>query len=411
MSASPTRTRRRPRHAWIFLLLALSSLTGCAGGDVQGPDASSFQDALFQSPPGSEANWAVQFDGRDDRIDLDPASVGTPASLTVELWLRIDQSNKIHMVVSNTGNDFNDGFTVLVNQTNQVQFSVVRSNRASGTAVSVTALDVGTWYHVAGTYDAQGGTVKVYVNGVEQASADYSSGITYANNRDLRFGTQIKSYKRNERFLKGAIDEVRIWERARSAEEIGATMDREISGGENGLVGYWRLNEGEGNTTADLSNGATVSSVRNGELGVLQGGPIWIPAADWRVESLLQLTIVVKPGEDDGQVKQIVINPGKLPVAILSTADFSAPEQVDANSLTFGHSGDEASLHYRGNGLPNCGPEDVNGDELPDLACRFITELTGLRGGDTEAFLKGVTTDGVALSGSDEVSVREKTGR
>jgi nitrous oxidase accessory protein NosD len=114
--------------------------------------------------------------------------------------------------------------------------------------------------------------------------------------------------------------------------------------------------------------------------------------------------IDIKPGSDPNS-----INPkskGVIPVAILSTSGWDAPNQVDTESLTFGPTGDEDSLHRRGRaGVPNCGEEDVNGDGYLDLVCHFNTQPAGFECGDTEGILKGYTVDGVPIEGSDSVRI------
>jgi hypothetical protein len=97
------------------------------------------------------------------------------------------------------------------------------------------------------------------------------------------------------------------------------------------------------------------------------------------------------------------INPksnGKIPVAILSTNDFNAPVQVNPNTLTFGHTGDEQSLAFC-----NSGGADVNGDGLPDMVCHFTTQLTGLRAGDTAGILKGQSVDNILIKGADSIRI------
>jgi 6-phosphogluconolactonase (cycloisomerase 2 family) len=89
---------------------------------------------------------------------------------------------------------------------------------------------------------------------------------------------------------------------------------------------------------------------------------------------------------------------GKIPVAILSTLSFDAVTQVDPKSLTFGRTGNEASL-------ARCGAEgqDVNNDGLPDLVCQFNTPQTGLVAGDHTAVVKGKTVDGRTIQGSEAI--------
>lgn len=92
--------------------------------------------------------------------------------------------------------------------------------------------------------------------------------------------------------------------------------------------------------------------------------------------------------------------PAVLPVAILSTEDFSAPDEVDRDSLTFGATGDEDSLIW----CSRCSG-DVNHDGYRDLVCYFWTRRCSFGEGDTEGILKGVRTDGTPIRGSDFVDI------
>ena len=72
----------------------------------------------------------------------------------------------------------------------------------------------GTWMHVAATYD--GATIRLYYNGVEQASRAWSGSIG-VNDTPLGIGGQSDGL----RGLIGSIDDVRVYGRALSAAEIG----------------------------------------------------------------------------------------------------------------------------------------------------------------------------------------------
>ncbi len=89
---------------------------------------------------------------------------------------------------------------------------------------------------------------------------------------------------------------------------------------------------------------------------------------------------------------------GSIPVALLSTASFSAPDRIATASLRFGRAGDEPSFL-------SCRPDDVDGDGLPDLACRFDAKTAGFQPGDQRGNLTGQTIDGVPVVGSDVVRV------
>jgi Bacterial pre-peptidase C-terminal domain len=108
---------------------------------------------------------------------------------------------------------------------------------------------------------------------------------------------------------------------------------------------------------------------------------------------LLQINVDVKPGNTD---EAAPINPkskGNIPVALLSSSDFNAPE-VDEQSLRFGAQGDEASLLRC-----NKGDTDVNADGKRDLVCHFDTQTAGFEPGDLEGIVKGSLKDGRRFEG------------
>lgn len=124
--------------------------------------------------------------------------------------------------------------------------------------------------------------------------------------------------------------------------------------------------------------------------------------ADWDyinvTPTIIPVAIDVQPGIGVGTIK--LGTKGTTPVAILSAADFDAPSEVDRASLTFGRTGDEASLAFC-----STTPKDVNLDGLLDLVCHFTTSLTGFQVGDTEGVLKGETVGGTAIEGRDAVRI------
>jgi hypothetical protein len=112
----------------------------------------------------------------------------------------------------------------------------------------------------------------------------------------------------------------------------------------------------------------------------------------------IEVTIDIKPGSFPNSINHK--SKGKIPVAILSTADFDAPGDVDWDSLTFGPTGDEVSLAFC-----SPSPEDVDDDGLYDLVCHFFTQSAGFACGDEMGYLKGQTLDDVPMEGSDSVRI------
>ena len=129
-------------------------------------------------------------------------------------------------------------------------------------------LSAGQWYHVACTYDQATRTARIYLNGeLTDESKDVGvtgsseenrinlamRGMEGATNSEYEFFIG-KSYN-DWRPLQGKIAEARVWKCARTQEEIMANMQRiENPEQEPDLIGYWKFDEGEGNTIKDYSS-------------------------------------------------------------------------------------------------------------------------------------------------------------
>ena len=113
---------------------------------------------------------------------------------------------------------------------------------------------------------------------------------------------------------------------------------------------------------------------------------------------LLQINIDIKPGDNTRPARINVKSQGKIPVALLGSSEFTVAD-VDVDTLTFGHSGDEDSLW-------KCNkPSDVNGDAYPDMMCHFENSQAGWDGYEDEAILKGELDDGRRFEGRDWLKV------
>jgi hypothetical protein len=113
-----------------------------------------------------------------------------------------------------------------------------------------------------------------------------------------------------------------------------------------------------------------------------------------------EVQIDIKPGSDPNSIN--LGARGKIPVAILSSADFDAPALVDPRSLLL--AGVEVNMIGKKNPDFQCSSEDVNGDGVDDLVCHF-ENLLELSTGDTEATLLGMTFNGVSIFGTDSVRI------
>ena len=122
-------------------------------------------------------------------------------------------------------------------------------------------LQEGEWYHVAVTFDTEKKVAAIYVDGREQSRIeDYGKGeainLGMQKQGDFKFkiGHSYGEMTDFSRQLDGEICEVRIWNTARTQQEIYKNMYN-IEDPENtpGLCAYWKFNEGEGDIAKDYS--------------------------------------------------------------------------------------------------------------------------------------------------------------
>ena len=117
-----------------------------------------------------------------------------------------------------------------------------------GRCFSSTHFKTNRWYLVSCTYD--GATFKMYVDGVEDAQASGSGKATPFQRFEL--GMSWGGY-RSGQFFQGRLCEVRVWNRALTASEI-STGFAGVNAHSDGLVAYWKMNEGEGHIFHDATD-------------------------------------------------------------------------------------------------------------------------------------------------------------
>jgi N-acetylneuraminic acid mutarotase len=196
-----------------------------------------------------DAGSALSFDGMASYVSV--GAEPTPPPWTAEFWanrqdtpsisatllgdassaLKLEQFNSAHQV----------GFT---------QFGV------TDYAFNYSA-PANTWVHLAFVCDT---TTRLYVNGALQD--------TKATTIPLPLGRIGYDSSGHPDYLKGNLDEIRVWSVARTQGQIQANMNHSLSVPQANLVGYWRFDEGNGTTAFDSSG--------QGKTGTLQNGPAWV---------------------------------------------------------------------------------------------------------------------------------------
>ncbi len=233
---------------------------------------------------------AVDFDGTNDYITMGDQSIHEGmAMMALSGWIKMDALPASNYFVITKSSAIGQ-YRLAISSTGMPTFVVATTNNAwysSGTTASgTTALTTSAWTHLLGTYDGQ--YVRLYVNGVlVGAGSQAISGNIVSSTSEFRL-----SYDSYGNYFNGQIDEVRLYSRALSADEV-ADLYRLTSptGVDTSLKGYWSFNgqdisgttaydrSGAGNT-GTLTNGPTVTPGKVGQALSFDGSDDEVSIAD-----------------------------------------------------------------------------------------------------------------------------------
>jgi ABC-type dipeptide/oligopeptide/nickel transport system permease subunit len=197
---------------------------------------------------------SLNFDGTNDYVNCGNASsLNMTGSITIEAWINADtwNANAWGGTIVSKDNTDNTGYALRCGNNGMLSF-VIGSGGAWHEVLSGSIMSSGRWNYVVGVYD--GATMSIYVNGVlaGQQSLTGSIGVSALS----MFIGNSPGYP--TRFFDGKIDEVRLFNVARTEAQIRSDMCNTLTGTETGLVNYWQFNNGLGTTLTDVegtSNG------------------------------------------------------------------------------------------------------------------------------------------------------------
>jgi hypothetical protein len=188
-------------------------------------------------------------------VDIPRPVIDTSKSYSVALWVKLNSLSGNQTFASMDGTNISPFYLQLT--TGNFSF-VQRSSDSTGASITQVLgppVVTGEWYHVVGVYNTATSTIQLYVNGISQGTATYSSGWAASGHTTIgraKFTSQVD-------FVNGAIDDVHFYDRAITASEV-VTL--------RGPFGaYWAFNAGSGTTAVD--------STGNTNTGTLQASAGW----------------------------------------------------------------------------------------------------------------------------------------
>ena len=256
--------------ALLVLNLDNASLLGENASSTNVHDASFYSMNATCRNVGAVCNWttgvystAMSFDGIDDYIDLgNPDALKLTGSMSVAAWLYersfpADDGFAVGKMGYGTG-----AFGWHLKSSIDVglrsfAFAVFDPSETYAGRYGTTLMNANTWYFVVGTYNASAQTLHIYVNGklddgtlvgtVPSSQKDSPKNVSIGNSMYANGGPNIWIWD-------GLIDEVRIWSRSLSAQEV---YELYVSRLKKHDAENWTLYVNQSrNATAGLANGS-----------------------------------------------------------------------------------------------------------------------------------------------------------
>jgi len=204
------------------------------------------------------ANYVLDYNGTSDYVEVgDPAGgeldFGT-GDFTIEAWVKTTDRSADTWARKIVGKGVYYGIYI-----DPVTGTVMGYIDNISTLGSTTVIDDGNWHHVA--FKRTGTTIKLYIDGIaERTEINAGFGANLSGTDPFHIGAMQIGASVTSRWH-GQIDEVRVWNTGRSSVEILANYNKIIDPGTPGLIGSWRMDEGTGTVTEDISqsgNNATL---------------------------------------------------------------------------------------------------------------------------------------------------------
>jgi len=192
---------------------------------------------------------AIALNGTSDFVNVQDAnSLDLTNQLTFEAWVNpTNAANGDLQVILGKARDGsgNSGYNIGLTASGTVGIGLNDGLGNNTGAISTAKIPSGVWTHVAATYD--GATMKVYINGLLDGTNTFTLSLQNSSEA-LNIGRESAGLGR---YFGGKIDEVRIWNVARTQAQIAFNAGVELLGNEPGLVGLWHFNELAGTTAFD----------------------------------------------------------------------------------------------------------------------------------------------------------------
>ena len=230
----------------------------------------------------AQAQYGISFDGAAGSLQLCAVDdLAIEEGFTVEAWVYSPQWKAEvwqGSIVNTDAQGPDAGWALRAGQSGRLNLVMSVDNRWFEVTTEAV-MNANQWYHVAATVEA--GEVNLYIGGAAVASGSFTGSPT-PSSAPLTVGD---SPGFPGRVFNGVIDEVRVWNYARTGEQLASQQTADLTGAEEGLVTYLPFREGAGASSTNLAReDCAATLVDLGESAWAEGYSV--PAIDVGVSGL-----------------------------------------------------------------------------------------------------------------------------
>ena len=233
----------------------------------------------------------IKFDGTQQYINI-PSSNSLNINnnqVTLSLWVKLNKlPSQIPGSYSGIYDAASDSYVMyLEKSTGDLKFKITDSDStAERPSIPESQLTIDKWSHITGVYDGSNGTAKIYLNG---QLVDTHTNVSLIDNVLSGQIGRIGDGGSSDRFFDGLIDQVKIYNYARTPAQIAYDYNR------GSPIGWWKFDECQGSTVFDASGLGNTGAISIGlsgsqtSLGTCQTGTsaAWTNGATGKINSSL----------------------------------------------------------------------------------------------------------------------------
>jgi uncharacterized protein len=214
----------------------------------------------------------LTFDGQDDYIDFGKNDLGGvfaqgSSAFTISGWVNPRQlTNKAttygtrNVFFARASDRYSDNFEFGISEEGNLDIYLDENVNKFIKTFGNGELTIGQWHFFAIVFN--GGQLTIYLDEHEYPESFTGSSLNKATS-PLTLGATLH----NQIYFTGQLANISVWNYSCPQAEIQKHRYQPLVGNEQGLVAYWKLNEGQGSTVRDQTG--------NGYDGTLHGNPTW----------------------------------------------------------------------------------------------------------------------------------------